>query len=68
MFYRYIQYKPYTMSRPKTLLDMLSHAERVVAAVESDKLGLEEDIAPNLEIGRGRLDATKTSCDKSVSR
>lgn len=45
--------------------DMLSHAQRVVAAVESDKLRLEEDIAPNLERRGGGLDTAEASCGRS---
>jgi hypothetical protein len=42
-----------------TRLHMLRHPQRVVAPVERDKLRLEKDVAPDLEVGRGRLDAAE---------
>ena len=42
-------------------LHMLRHAERVVASIKSNKLGLEEDVAPYLERRSGGLNASKAS-------
>lgn len=42
-------------------------AQRVVAAVESDKIALEEDVSINEEIGRGGLDTTETVWSRSVN-
>lgn len=38
------------------------HAEGVVSTVESDELRLEEDVAPNLEADRARLDPSEAFC------
>lgn len=42
-------------------LHMLGHAERVVAAVENDKLRLEEDVAPNFQPRCRGLNTAKAS-------
>lgn len=41
---------------------VLSQAERVVATVEGDELGLEEDVTVDAEVALGGLDATKAGC------
>jgi hypothetical protein len=52
------------VSSKSVALDVLGEAERVVAAVEDDKLRLEHDISPDLNWGsiRSGLDATKACC------
>ncbi len=50
----------------KNILGVLGHAKRVVAAIEGDKLRLEEDIAPDLEVGGGGLDAAEASWVKPL--
>jgi len=40
---------------------MKRHAQSIVTAIKDDKLRLEEDVAPDLESTRGRLNPTKAS-------
>jgi hypothetical protein len=37
------------------------HADGVVASVEGDELGLEEDVSVDLEVGGGSLDTAEAS-------
>jgi hypothetical protein len=46
---------------------MRREAERVVAAIKDDELGLEEDVAVDLEIAGRGLYATKASCKRKSS-
>jgi len=50
------------------MLDMLRHAKGSVPSIECNKLRLEENVAPNLQVsGRGGwLNASKAGCPKSV--
>lgn len=45
---------------------MWRHAQFMVASVENNKLGPEENVPPDLKLRGSALDAAKTTCPPSV--
>lgn len=56
------QRKPANDRSITTILQMLSHAERVVTPMECHKLALEENVAIDLQVRSGGLDTAIASC------